>query len=76
MNRYLILGLGLCLAYNVALADDTSLDTLDTNADGLITSGEAEADPGLAEVFGDLDVNGDGFLTLAEYSAIETDGDS
>ncbi len=76
MNKYLILALGLCLAHNVALASDTSFDTLDTNADGLITSGEAEVDPSLVEVFGDLDVNGDGFLTLAEYSAIETDEES
>ena len=48
------------------------LDVLDTNADGLITTDEAKADADVSEAFGDLDANGDGFLTLAEYAAIES----
>ena len=72
MSKTLITALALCLAWQLAVADDTGFDRLDTNADGLITSDEAQADADVVEAFGELDVNGDGFLTLVEYTAIET----
>lgn len=71
MNRYLFLALALSLAYNVAIAEDGSFTTLDSNADGLITAAEALTDAKLVENFTELDVNGDGFLSHAEYSAAE-----
>tara|TARA_R110002096_G_scaffold53317_14_gene138660 strand:- start:833 stop:1063 length:231 start_codon:yes stop_codon:yes gene_type:complete len=72
MGKTLMMATALCLAWQLAIAGDTSFNELDANADGLITSDEAQADAKVVEVFGALDVNGDGFLTLAEYSAIET----
>ncbi len=72
MYKTLITALTLSLAGQLAVAEDTGFDRLDTNADGLITSEEAQADADVIAAFGELDVNGDGFLTLAEYTAIET----
>ncbi len=72
MSKYLMIAAALCLAWQLAIANDTGFNRLDANADGLITNDEAQAEPKVVEVFGELDVNGDGFLTLAEYSAIET----
>jgi len=71
MGKYLTLVLGLCLACDIALAENSSFDAIDANGDGGISIDEAQSDPGLLEVFGELDVNGDGALSLAEYSTIE-----
>lgn len=71
MYKTLITALALSLAWQLAVAEASGFDRLDTNADGLITSEEAQADADVIEAFGELDVNGDGFLTLAEYTAIE-----
>ncbi len=77
MSRYLTLALGLCLAYNVALATGTAtFETIDIDADGQITMDEAKSDPDLFKAFGGLDVDGDGFLTLVEYSAVEANDES
>lgn len=71
MNKTMLLALGLALTWQLASAGDSTFEALDRNADGLITTEEAQADADVVDAFGDLDVNGDGFLTLAEYSAIE-----
>jgi hypothetical protein len=72
MGKTLMIATALCLAWQLAIAGDTSFNVLDASADGLITNDEARADAKVVEVCGAPDVNGDGFLTLSGYSAIET----
>jgi hypothetical protein len=70
MSKYPLLALSLILTWQVVIADERTFDALDSNDDGLITSTEAEADSRIVERFSELDVNGDGFLNLAEYATI------
>ena len=59
-------------------AGDTSASfkALDTNADGRISQDEAKASKGVSENYGALDINKDGTLDAAEFSAFETGGGS
>lgn len=59
-----------------ALAQSTTLGTLDTDRDGSISRYEASAMPGLVTQFSALDANGDGALESAEFSRFEATGDA
>ena len=55
-----------------ALAGESEKFTqLDTDGNGTISSEEAAADPKLVEDWATADVNGDGQLERAEFSALE-----
>jgi len=55
-----------------ALAGESEKFTqLDADGNGAISSEEAAADPTLVEVWTTADVNGDGQLERAEFSALE-----
>lgn len=43
---------------------------LDTDSDGRISKDEAKADPRIAKRFQEADANGDGYLTLDEFSTV------
>ncbi|WP_348672432.1 hypothetical protein [uncultured Abyssibacter sp.] len=49
---------------------DTEFSELDTNADGMISTAEAEADSTASMRFTEADENHDEMLTKAEFSAI------
>ena len=44
---------------------------LDTDNNGYISAEEANANPAVAEAFGDGDVNGDGQLSMEEFAKME-----
>ena len=71
MKKLIILSALILAAGSVFAQDDEDiLAMLDTDVDGRISIEEAAADPDLAAVFAELDVNKDGYLTpseLAEY---------
>jgi hypothetical protein len=55
-----------------ALAGESAAFTeLDADGNGMISSEEAAADPALLEDWATADVNGDGQLERAEFSALE-----
>ena len=55
-----------------ALAGESAAFTqLDTDGNGMISSEEAAADPALLKDWTTADVNGDGQLERAEFSALE-----
>jgi Ca2+-binding EF-hand superfamily protein len=45
-------------------------DQLDTNGNGSISRGEAEASPALVIIFVEVDANGDGQLSAAEFGEV------
>lgn len=46
-------------------------ETMDTNADGIISAEEAQTDVVLVEIWSTVDANQDGQLDAAEFSAFE-----
>ncbi|MCB1857873.1 MAG: hypothetical protein KDI63_06360 [Gammaproteobacteria bacterium] len=57
-----------------AVADEATFATLDADGDGYITMMEAENDAKLTESWDVVDVNKDGRIEKAEFSALEEQG--
>jgi hypothetical protein len=58
-------------AASTLAGESTAFTQLDADGDGMISSEEAAADPALLEDWATADVNGDGQLERAEFSALE-----
>jgi hypothetical protein len=56
---------------NALAGESEQFTQLDANGDGVISSEEAAADPQLIQDWATADVNGDGQLERAEFSALE-----
>ena len=59
---------------STALASENQFNKLDADADGYITAEEAAAHEGLQAGWTDTDVNADGKVDAAEFSAFEMKG--
>ncbi len=65
------LGMGLLVISSAALAEATAapeFSSVDKDTNGSINVVEAKQVKGLVEIFGQLDANADGKLTLTEYT--------
>jgi hypothetical protein len=74
IKKTLIISISALFAGAVAMssyAADTGFETMDTNADGMISADEAAANGALTESWEVIDVNKDGQLDAAEFSAFE-----
>lgn len=75
IKKTLIISISALFAGAVAMssyaAESGGFATMDTNADGMISADEAAANSALTESWGAIDVNQDGQLDAAEFSAFE-----
>lgn len=58
-------------AVSAVAAESDQFTQLDTDGNGMISSEEAAADPTLVEEWTTIDLNNDGQLERAEFSALE-----
>jgi hypothetical protein len=77
IKKTLIISISALFAGAVAMssyaAESGGFETMDTNADGMISAEEAAANGALTESWGAIDVNQDGQLDAAEFSAFEVE---
>ena len=57
--------------FTASAAEDDGFVALDADADGYISSEEAKSHQTLTEKWGDVDINRDGMIDRAEFSALE-----
>ena len=58
----------LALTSTSAFSNEGLFESLDTDADGMISEEEAEAHGVLYELFDSLDIDGDGFISSDEFA--------
>ena len=69
--RAMILTVAMLVTAGAAAQDESAppdFGALDTNADGLISPAEADADARVAAAFPEADVNRDGYLSAEEFA--------
>jgi hypothetical protein len=67
MNKILLTSLVSFASFTIfAGTEEQNIHPLDTDKDGLISIEEAKADITLTAIFGDLDINQDGYLSKLE----------
>ena len=74
MKKYTIISSALfagMVTMNSYATEAGKFETMDTNADGIISAEEAQTDAVLVESWSTIDANQDGLLDAAEFSAFE-----
>ncbi|MEJ2299424.1 MAG: hypothetical protein P8X94_13180 [Woeseiaceae bacterium] len=74
MKQYIGLAVGLAMTSGIAMAasDTPTFNSLDANQDGYVSKSEAKKDKEVVSNWKAIDVNKDGKIDHAEFSAFET----